>query len=108
MDGGLAAATPSPSLSRKQERNISPFRLELEAAVLERHCANHPMTEKWAQGELSRRALMGWAVEHYHWTKNMPAATFYRCAKAPPDVRNSELRNRMEEDDPQRPHRDIV
>jgi pyrroloquinoline-quinone synthase len=86
----------------------SAFRQELEAAVLERHCANHPMTEKWARGELGRRALMGWAVEHYHWIKNMPAATFYRCAKAPPDVRHSELRNRMEEDDPQRPHQDIV
>lgn len=51
---------------------------------------------------------MGWAVEHYHWTKEMPAATYYRCAKAPADVRFSELRNRMEEDDPQKPHRDIV
>src|SRR5438045_1138024 len=30
------------------------FRQELEAAVMERHCANHPMTEKWARGELSR------------------------------------------------------
>ena len=38
------------------------FRKRLEEAVLERHCANHPMTEKWARGELSNRCLMGWAA----------------------------------------------
>jgi pyrroloquinoline-quinone synthase len=86
----------------------SAFRQELEEAVLERHCANHPMTEKWARGELGRRALMGWAVEHWHWIKNMPAATFYRCARAPEDVRNAELANRAEEDDPKYSHKDIV
>src|SRR6185312_5455784 len=86
----------------------SAFRLELEAAVLERHCANHPMTEKWARGELGRRAMMGWAVEHWHWIKRMPEGTFYRCAKAPDDVRDAELANRMEEDDPNYSHKDIV
>jgi len=82
--------------------------MELEGAVLERHCANHPLTEKWARGELGRRALMGWAVEHWHWITQMPAATFYRCAQAPEDVRRAELANRMEEDDPRHSHRDIV
>src|SRR5579864_3924442 len=86
----------------------SAFRQQLEDAVLERHCANHPMWEKWARGEVGRRCLMGWAVEHYHWIKNMPKATFYRCAVAPEDVRLSEIGNRMEEDDPERPHSDIV
>ena len=86
----------------------SAFRLELEQAVLERHCANHPMTEKWARGELGRRALMGWAVEHWHWIKKMPAATFYRCAQAPEDVRQAEVANGMEEDDPPHSHKDIV
>ncbi|HVA23020.1 MAG TPA: iron-containing redox enzyme family protein [Chloroflexota bacterium] len=86
----------------------SAFRMELEGAVLERHCANHPLTEKWARGELGRRALMGWAVEHWHWITQMPAATFYRCAQAPEDVRRAELANRMEEDDPRHSHRDIV
>ncbi len=38
----------------------SAFRTELENAVLERHCANHPMTEKWAMGELGRNARMRW------------------------------------------------
>ena len=86
----------------------SAFRLELEAAVLERHCANHPMTEKWARGELGRRAMMGWAIEHWHWIKRMPEGTFYRCAKAPDDVRDAELANRAEEDDPGYSHKDIV
>ena len=35
------------------------FRKELAAAVLERHCANHPMTEIWARGELGRDARRG-------------------------------------------------
>jgi pyrroloquinoline quinone (PQQ) biosynthesis protein C len=84
------------------------FRQELEAAVLERHCANHPMTEKWTRGELSRNALMGWAVEHWHWVSKMNPATFYVCAKAPPDVVAEELVNFREENDEQRPHLDIV
>ena len=55
---------------------VSTFRRELEAAVLERHCAHHPMTEKWAPGELGRDALMGWAVEHYHWISNVRPTFF--------------------------------
>lgn len=66
------------------------------------------MTDKWARGELGRPALMGWAVEHWYWIKQMPAATYYRCANAPDDVRRSEVANRMEEDDPKHSHRDIV
>jgi len=62
------------------------FREELKAAILERHCANHPMTEKWARGELSRNALMGWGIEHWQWVSRVKPATFYRCANAPRDV----------------------
>lgn len=87
----------------------TPFRKELEAAVLERHCANHPMTEKWAKGELGRRARMGWAVEHWHWISNMvQEASFNICAKAPPDVVELELENFHEETDPEHSHLDIV
>ena len=87
----------------------TPFRKELEAAVLERHCANHPMTEKWAVGELGRRACMGWAVEHWHWISNMvQEASFNICAKAPPDVVELELENFHEETDPEHSHLDIV
>ena len=87
---------------------IRTFRRELEEAVLERHCAHHPMTQQWARGELSRNALMGWAVEHYHWVSNTAPATFYKLAEAPPDVRAAILRNYLEERDPRNPHVDIV
>jgi pyrroloquinoline quinone (PQQ) biosynthesis protein C len=87
---------------------VSTFRKELEDAVLERHCAYHPMTQKWAAGELSRRCLMGWAVEHYHWTSNTSPATFYKIAEAPPDVRAAILENYFEERDPNKPHVNIV
>jgi pyrroloquinoline-quinone synthase len=84
------------------------FRQELEAAVLERHCANHPMTEKWARGELGQNAMMGWAVEHWHWVSKMGPPTFHICAKAPRDVIPMELANFHEENDEAHSHLDIV
>jgi pyrroloquinoline quinone (PQQ) biosynthesis protein C len=87
---------------------VSTFRQDLEAAVLERHCAHHPMTQKWAAGELGRNALMGWAVEHYHWISNISPVTFYKIARAPSEVRHVILDNYMEENDPDRPHLPIV
>ena len=87
---------------------ISAFRKELEAAILEKHCAHHPMVEKWARGELGRKAMMGWAVEHYHWTHDFMAANFLICANAPRDVVELELENFNEEADPERPHVEIV
>jgi len=84
------------------------FREALQAAVLERHCANHPMTEKWAKGELGRNAMMGWAVEHWHWVSRMKAPPFQIAAKAPPDVIAAELENYREEFAESKPHLDIV
>ena len=84
------------------------FREELKAAILERHCANHPMTEKWARGELSRNALMGWGIEHWQWVSRVGPATFFRCANAPRDVVFAMLDNWNEETDPARDHLDIV
>ena len=69
----------------------SNFRQALEEAVLERHCANHPMTEKWARGELGRDAMMGWGVEHYHWVNNYHIVNFTIAAKAPRDVIEMQL-----------------
>jgi hypothetical protein len=34
---------------------VSTFRRELEAAVLERHCAHYPMTQKWARESAKMR-----------------------------------------------------
>ena len=89
--------------------STSAFHKALENAVLERHCANHPMTEKWAKGELSRNAMMGWAIEHWHWVRWMNQAVFYTCASdAPPDAVELELDNFHEENDPDEPHKDFV
>lgn len=87
---------------------ISPFRKALEDAVLERHCANHPMTEKWASGELSRNCLKGIAVEHYHWISHASEWGFVVCSKAPEDIIASELENWREETDDKNPHLDII
>ncbi len=87
---------------------VRTFRQELETAVLERHCAHHPLTRKWQRGELSRKALMGWAVEHWHWISRVNPLFFYICAKAPPDVVAAELANFHEETDESRSHLEIV
>lgn len=84
------------------------FRRELEDAILERHCAFHPMTEKWARGELGRDAMRGWAVEQFHWVRHMNQPAFYICATAPDDVIASEIDNVHEENDPKRSHLDIM
>ena len=89
--------------------NKSAFRQSLEDAVNERHCADHPMWDELAAGNLGRNACMGWAVEHYHWISNMlTEATFQICAKAPNDVIELELENFHEEEDPDEPHMEIV
>ena len=84
------------------------FRKALEDAVSERHCANHPMTEKWAAGELSRNCLMGIAVEHWHWIKNATRWNFPMCSRAPKDVIGLQLENYMEETDDEKPHLEII
>ncbi len=86
----------------------SSFRKELESAVLERHCANHPMTEKWVRGELGRNALMGWGIEHYHWISNLSNGKQGELPSAPVDVQDSEAENFQEENDPERSHLEIV
>lgn len=87
---------------------ISAFRKELEAVVDERHCVDHPMTEKWARGELSRNCMMGWAVEQYHWVGNVRPKDFYICAHAPNDVIDAQMGTRHEEIDPEHSHLDIM
>ena len=87
----------------------SELRLALEAAVDERHCADHPLWEELAAGKLKRAACMGWAIEHYHWISNMlTEATFQICSKAPADVIELEIENFREEEDPEDPHMEIV
>lgn len=78
---------------------VSNFRKALEDAVMERHCANHPMTRKWAAGELSRNGLKGIAVEHYHWISHAAEWDFVISAKSPPDVIGLQLENWNEETD---------
>ena len=87
----------------------STFRRALEAAINERHCANHPMTEAWAQGELGRDAMMGWGIEHWHWISTLLRPSIFNiCAKAPDDVVAAMMDNFNEEEDPDNPHLEIV
>jgi pyrroloquinoline-quinone synthase len=86
----------------------SRFRRELEEAVNRRHCVNHPLTEKWARGEVSRAARMGWAVEHYHWVKGLGPVFMSICVNAPKDVIAFTLANHDEETDEEHSHLDIL
>src|SRR5581483_3887796 len=47
------------------------FRNEMVDLVRRRHCVNHPLTEAWASGKLTREQLGLWAVEHYHYTRDL-------------------------------------
>jgi len=91
-------------------RPAGTFRDDLKAAILRRHCADHPMTEKWAKGELSRHALRGWATEHYHWVSNVLPLFFDVCAHdgIPKDVLRMQMENYREESDDSHSHLDIV
>src|SRR4029450_14000629 len=84
------------------------LRERLEAAVMERHCVNHPLTEKWAEGKLSRNALMGWGIEQYHWISNIYRGELFKAANTPLAVQRLLLENYLEESDPARPHLDII
>ena len=84
------------------------FRKRLEEAVNERHCANHPMTEKWAVGKLSKNCMMGWATEQWHWVSKMNTPTFYICKDAPEEVIHAEIDNFHEEMDPNHSHLNIM
>ena len=86
----------------------SAFRQAMEAAVDEKHCADHPMTEQWAKGEIGKDCLMGWAVEQYHWVSNVRTKDFYICAHAPNDVIDAQMGTRHEEIDPEHSHLDIM
>ncbi len=87
---------------------VSRFRKELEEVVAQRHCVNHPLTEKWACGEVSRNARMGWAVEHYHWVKGLGPVFMAICVNAPKDVIQFTLANYDEETDEDHSHIDIL
>jgi len=86
----------------------SALREKLEAAVLECHCANHPLTEKWAAGKLSRNAMAGWAIEQYHWISNIYRGELFKAANTPIESQKLLLGNYLEEVDPERPHLDII
>ncbi len=86
----------------------SSLRERLEAAVMERHCANHPLTEKWAAGQVSKNAMMGWGIEQYHWISNIYKGELYKAANTPLEAQHLLLSNYLEEVDPERPHLDII
>ena len=86
----------------------SALRERLEAAVMERHCANHPLTEKWAAGQISKNAMMGWGIEQYHWISNIYKGELYKAANTPLEAQHLLLSNYLEEVDPERPHLDII
>jgi pyrroloquinoline-quinone synthase len=86
----------------------SALREKLEAAVLERHCADHSLTKKWAAGEISRNAMAGWAIEQYHWISNIYRGDLFKAANTPLESQKLILGNYLDEVDPERPHLDII
>jgi len=83
----------------------STFYTEMQEVVQRRHCVRHPLTEAWSQGDLSREQLARWAVEHYHYTKDL----YFFCGRILancefPEGRAMELENLAEEENPDDMH----
>src|SRR5437870_2398365 len=84
---------------------ITTFRDQMLNIVERRHCKRHPLTEAWAKGDLSREQIGRWAVEHYHYTRDLH--TFFGRILANCDAqegRNMELDNLADEQNPEDPH----
>ena len=89
--------------------NAEAFEKELQAAVDERHQADHPLVARIAAGEAKRETIAGAITEHWHWISNLLPTAFYNiCARAPQDVIDMEVENLEEETDPDNPHIDLI
>ncbi len=85
------------------------FKKELQAAVDERHQANHPLVAKIGAGDAKRETIAGAIAEHWYWiSKLLPEAFYNICARAPQDVIDMEVENLEEETDPDNPHVDLI
>src|SRR5579884_3356121 len=81
------------------------FRDEMLEVVRRRHCERHPLTEAWARGELSREQLGRWAIEHYHYTRDLWFFCGRIMANCPVKAgRAMELDNLAEEENPEDEH----
>jgi len=81
------------------------FADEMVAMVQRRHCVRHPLTEAWVRGELTREQLGRWAIEHYHYTRDLYffiGRILSNCDV--PEGRAIELENLAEEEDPRDMH----
>jgi pyrroloquinoline-quinone synthase len=81
------------------------FRTEMLDVVRRRHCERHPLTEAWVRGELSREQLGRWAIEHYHYTKDLWFFFGRIMANCPVKAgRAMELDNLADEENPEDVH----
>jgi pyrroloquinoline-quinone synthase len=81
------------------------FATEMRELVQRRHCERHPLTEALARGELSREQIARWAVEHYHYTKDLYFFIGRILANCEvPEGRAMELENLAEEENPEDMH----
>jgi pyrroloquinoline-quinone synthase len=81
------------------------FRNEMLDVVRSRHCEHHPLTQVWVRGELSREQMARWAVEHYHYTKDLYFFCGRIMANCPvPEGRAMELDNLADEENPEDVH----
>src|SRR5438093_3925323 len=81
------------------------FREQMQEVVERRHCKNHPLTDAWARGELTKEQLALWAIEHWHFTHDI--YRFMGRIMANCDVqegRAMEIDNVSDEIDPNDPH----
>lgn len=90
----------------------SDFFAALEAARQPRHGGGHPFSRAWAAGELDRRQLGEWAIQHFYYIDAVPQQFAALYARLPDlDARRHLLENLLGEEMPGAPgkrHPDLL
>ncbi|MFZ8964924.1 MAG: TenA family transcriptional regulator [Steroidobacteraceae bacterium] len=77
------------------------FFAALEAARMPRHGGGHPFSAAWAAGQLSRRQLGEWAIQHHYYIDAVPQQFAALYARLPDlDARQHLLENLLGEEMP--------
>jgi len=88
------------------------FFAALEAARQPRHGGGHPFSRAWAAGELDRRQLGEWAIQHFYYIDTVPQQFAALYARLPDlDARRHLLENLLGEEMPDAPgkrHPDLL
>ncbi|NJM52047.1 MAG: hypothetical protein HC846_00845 [Blastocatellia bacterium] len=87
----------------------SEFQKQLEEARKPTHSGMHPFTQAWVDGELTRKQLGLWAIQHYYYIEPIAQQFAILFSRLPDlDARTHMLENLLGEEDPKGRHPDLL